>query len=331
MLMVDTAELTQLVTVADSLVAAREAAEAAASGAAGTSGRLTTGRLQVDWNSESGSRILFAAVPSLKLFGYKQFHWIGSGVRYSCHLFDISDGTPLGVVDAAKLTTLRTAGTAAVGVERLYGSGRAAVVAVIGTGAEAKAGLRALAQVVDITEVRVTSRRAANRDAFAAQLGTELDIVVVPVETIREATAGADIVYSATQSNGSVVYGVDDLDGVSVLATIGSTSPDQREASGDVFARASVVIVDTMDAIDESGDLVEAREEFGFAPADARLLGDLLVDDRQLDTGAGGLAVFKSIGSPEQDLVLAHHVLRRAHEAGLGTLVAPATSLKQNL
>lgn len=319
MRMIDAEQFRVLVTLDDTLAAAREAAAARAAG------QVVGGRLQLDWaGGESGTRFLAAALPTLNLFGYKQFHWIGDGVRYACHLFRASDGAPIGVVDAASLTTLRTAATAAVAVECLYGAGRSAMVAVIGSGAEAKAGLRALARVTDIEEARVFSRRPANREGFAGELSKELGIAVRPTASLREATAGANIVYSGTQSNGAVVYGPDDVADACVIATIGSTAPDQREAAGELFARAGRIVVDTEDALHESGDLREAaldRTRF-------ELLGDALGAPA---VTAVPYSVFKSIGSPEQDLVLAAHVLGRAEEYSIGRLVAPVTSRKQNL
>ncbi len=322
---VDLDDVLALVSVDDALEAATAAARAV------SDGRVVTGRLQLSWgDDDSGMRVMVAALPDLDVFGYKQFHWVGDSVHYSCHLFRASDGSPLGAVDAAPLTTLRTAATAALGVERLYGRGRAAVAAVIGSGAEARAGLRALAAVVDLTEVRVTSRRAGNRESFAADLSAELGVPVLPVASVRAATEGADLAYSATQSNGSVVFDTSDLNDVQVLATIGSTAPDQREAAGDVFTGAGVVVVDTRDVLEESGDLLESVDEHGLDPASVRLLGDLL-DSEVVPAEGPGLRVFKSIGSPEQDVVLAHTVLQRADAQDAGRLVRPATSRKQNL
>ncbi|GGT65858.1 hypothetical protein P6B95_01805 [Streptomyces atratus] len=325
MRMVDGPDVTALVTQQDALAAAREAALAAA-----VPGRVVTGRVQVDWDQgESGTRFLVVALPDLGVFGYKQFHWIGDGVHYACHLFSTEDGAPLGVVDAAALTTLRTAATAALGVQALHRGSGDATVAVIGSGAEARAGLRALAAVTDIGEARVTSRNPANREAFAADMATELGLKVVAVDSVRAAVKDAHIAYSATASNGPVVYRAQDIEGLPVLASIGSTAPDQREAAGDVFTSAGVVLIDTTDALHESGDLIEARDRFGFDSARALLLGTALevpptaADDRT--------AVFKSIGSPEQDVVLALHILRRAEQQERGRLVQPAMSRKQNL
>ncbi|MFI1386120.1 hypothetical protein [Embleya sp. NPDC020886] len=318
MRLIDAVDLAALVSLDDTLAAAREAAIARAEG------QVVSGRLQFAWaGGESGTRFLAAALPSLDLFGYKQFHWIGSGVRYACHLFRASDGVPIGVVDAASITTLRTAATAAVGVECLYGPRRAGVVGVIGSGAEAQAGLRALTRVVDVPQARVFSRRSENREAFAARMSEELGIPVHPVASVRAATDGADLVYSATAAS-SVVYGPDDLGSALVVATIGSTAPDQREASGELFTRAGRVVIDTEDALEESGDLIEAALD----PQAYELLGAALAAPPR---PAQPYSVFKSIGSPEQDLVLAAHILRRAEERGVGRLVAPVTSRKQNL
>jgi alanine dehydrogenase len=320
--LVDDPDVTRLVSVHDTLDAARDAAIEAAAG------RISTARSSVRWDTGE-VRVLQAAAPGLDLFGFKQFHYVDDiGVRYSVHVFRTSDGVPLGVVDAATLTPLRTAATAAVAVEALVG-GSDAALALIGSGTEARAGLRALAEVVRLTSVTVTSRRPINREAFAADMSSELGIEIRVADTAREAIAGADIAYAATQSQGSIVLADDDLGNLSLLVSIGSTMPNQRELAGDIFRRSATVIVDTPDALRDSGDLIEAVEE-GFDPASVRRLGDVLAQPRP-SVPLASRTVFKSIGSADQDLVLAALVLRRAQENDAGRQVVPAMSLKHNL
>jgi ornithine cyclodeaminase/alanine dehydrogenase-like protein (mu-crystallin family) len=274
-------------------------------------------------------RLMAGALPTLGIFGYKEFHLSqDNSVRYAVHLFEIESGRPIGVVDAALVTTLRTAATAAVASQHFLGGAAAVRLGVIGTGAEALAGVRALANVLDLGSVRVTSRRAENRDKFAVTVAEETGLPVEAVADARSAAAGSDIVYVATASGGKVVVGAEDLAGVPFVASIGSTIPAQRELDADVLSGAGLVVVDTFDVLEESGDALAALDA-GLQRDRVRLLGDWLgAPAAAVDSGP---TVYKSIGSPEQDLVLAHAILRTAAERGFGRRMEPLSLVKRNL
>jgi ornithine cyclodeaminase/alanine dehydrogenase-like protein (mu-crystallin family) len=132
------------------------------------------------------------------------------------------------------------------------------------------------------------------------------------------------VLYVATSSHHTAFLSAADVAEVGLVAAIGSTQPVHRELFGDVFAAAGRVVVDTPDATHESGDCIEAAGA-GWDTGSVQLLGDYLgapAGDRS------GRTVFKSIGSVEQDLVLAHHLLRAAEEHERGTLVDPVGSLR---
>jgi ornithine cyclodeaminase/alanine dehydrogenase-like protein (mu-crystallin family) len=144
------------------------------------------------------------------------------------------------------------------------------------------------------------------------------------VPSQADAIAGCDVLYVATSSHHNAFLRAADVADVGLVAAIGSTQPVHRELFGDVFSAADRVVVDTPDATHESGDCIEAVEA-GWDAGSVVLLGDYL------DTPAGdrsGRTVFKSIGSVEQDLVLAHHLLRAAEEQERGTVVDPVGSLR---
>ena len=84
-------------------------------------------------------------------------------------------------------------------------------------------------------------------------------------------------------------------------------------------------MIDTPDAAHESGDCIEATE-LGWNPAEAMLLGDYLgVTPLSPESG---LTLFKSIGSVEQDLVLAYHLVREAERLGRGAVIDDVSSLR---
>lgn len=301
--------------------AAREAADARAMGA--VESRRITLPYPGGW-----MRLMAASVATLDVFGYKEFHLArGHDVRYAIHLFALADGRPLGVVDAALITTLRTAAAAALAAEAFFGSGKSVRLAVVGTGAEALAGVRALAAVLDLEHVRVTSRNEANRGKFVATVAEQLGLRAESATTVGDCGSGADLVFAATNSGGAVVVRPQDVDGVPFVASIGSTLPAQRELDGAVLAGARHVVVDTPDVLEESGDAIAARR-CGLDQSRVSLLGEM----RSRSWGADAAqTVYKSIGSPEQDIVLAHAVLEAARRSNFGRPIEPLSAIKVNL
>jgi alanine dehydrogenase len=274
-------------------------------------------------------RVLGAALPSLGVFGYKEFHYAPGGVlRYVIHLFSTEDGRPLGIVDAALITTLRTAAGATVAATAYFdGRTEPLTVGVIGSGAEALAGLRALASALPVAEARVSSRNEANRQAFADRMAAELGIPVTPVAEASAAVAGADALYLATASGGRVVADLDLLAGVPLVLSIGSTMPDQRELDAGVLAKADVLVIDTPDLFEESGDALAALDA-GLEESRAILLGDYVAGP----TRSTGTTVYKSIGSPEQDVVLAWEIVSLLEDQQHpGRVIDSLTDIKRNL
>jgi alanine dehydrogenase len=321
---VDSFAITKHIDQGSAIAAARTAAEARAAGSVDT--RRATLPYGGGW-----MRLMAGALPSLGIFGYKEFHLSpDNSVRYAVHLFELDSGRPIGVVDAALVTTLRTAATAAVASQHFLGQGTAVQLGVIGSGAEALAGVRALATVLNVTAVRVTSRSVQNREKFAAAVAEETGVPVQAVAEARLAADGVDLVYLATNSGGKVVVGAEDLAGVPFVASIGSTLPVQRELDADVLTGAGRVVVDTWDVLEESGDALAALEA-GLQRTRVQLLGECLSAPAAMTLEGGGPTIYKSIGSPEQDLVLAHVILKSAAERGFGRALEPLASVKRNL
>lgn len=316
MRLLDGDDVDALATVPVGLAAAEDAARLV------TGGRNTTGRVQVN-GPVAWMRILAGTLSDLDLLGYKEFHRVGQRVRYHVHLFRESTADALGIIDGRRITSLRTSATAAAAVRHWAGDAPVRV-GLIGSGEEAREGLRAIAGAVLVKQAAVFSPTPANRAAFAQQMAAELGIPVRDVASQAEAIAGCDVLYVATSSHHKAFLSAADVAEVGLVAAIGSTQPVHRELLGDVFTSAGQVVVDTRDATHESGDCLEAREA-GWDADSVVLLGDYL------QTPAGQRtprSVFKSVGSVEQDLVLAHHLLQAAEEQGRGTVVDPIGSLR---
>jgi alanine dehydrogenase len=281
----------------------------------------SVGRLQIG-DQHAWMRVLAGIVPDLGLIGYKEFHRVGKRVRYHVSLFDLETGDAVGIVDGRRITSLRTAATAALAFQHVFAD-QPLTIGVVGSGEEATEGLRAIAAAVSVHGARVFSPTPANRDAYATAMASELEISVESVDSVEQAVAGADTAYVATAARAPVVSR-EQINELGFVAAVGATRPDHHELSGDVVAGARAVIVDCADALEEPGDMHDALR-FGWDPSAALLLGDWLTEP--FDAGSG-MTLFKSIGSVEQDLVLAHQLLLAAEEREVGRVVDAIGSLR---
>ena len=100
-------------------------------------------------------------------------------------LMDATTGELLSVMDGRYITEARTAAVSAVST-RLLAREDAGVVAILGSGVQARSHLRALSHVRALREVRVWSPREASRRAFAEEMHRE---IAVPV-TVSPSVAG---------------------------------------------------------------------------------------------------------------------------------------------
>lgn len=318
MILLDEQDVDELSTVQLCLAAAAQAARLTA-----RSG-VSTGRVQVN-GDRTWMRILAGVLPELDLIGYKELHRVGQRVRYHISLFQASTGDAIGIVDGRRITSMRTASTAAVCVAHFFDD-RPFSLAVIGSGEEAREGLRAIAGAAQVKAVRVYSPTAVNREQFADTAATQYQVPAQAFASMAAALEGADAAYVATAAIVPFLRATH-ARGLAFLAAIGSTRPDQRELYGDAVAAAEQVIVDCRDAITESGDLIEASADHGWRADRAVLLGDYLSQPAAVPA-ADGPVLFKSIGSVEQDLVLAHQLLASAATLGRGRITDPVGSLR---
>lgn len=280
--------------------------------------KIASGRVQVN-GAVSWSRILSGSLTELDVFGYKEFHRVGKRVRYHIHLFRESTGNALGIIDGRRITSLRTSSLAAVAV-RAWAQDRSVRVGVLGSGEEAREGLRAVHGAIDVASATVFSPTQANREAYASSMSDDLRLDVRAVDR-AEQVLDADVLYVATSSKGEPFLDAAKLADIPMVAAVGATQAADRELAADVFP-GSLVVVDVLDAVTESGDGLAAIEA-GWDPNTSLFLGDYL--QRRPDADR---TLFKSIGSVEQDLVLALQLLQSAEERGIGTVVDPIGTLR---
>ena len=148
-----------------------------------------------------------------------------AGTRVPTHLamvllFRPDTGEPLAVMDGKLITEMRTAAVSAAATRRLAAP-NSRVLALLGSGVQARAHLQALMLVHRFEEVRVWSRTAEHAERFAEQHKAK----AMPVEA---AMRGADVIVTATNALQPILQGAWLKTGAHVNA-VGSPRPDWRE------------------------------------------------------------------------------------------------------
>jgi alanine dehydrogenase len=223
--------------------------------------------------------------------------------------FDPDTGEPLAVMDATALTELRTAAGSALSV-RLLARPDARVLAIAGTGVQARAHARAVALVRDIEELRVAGRGAAKAEAVAEELRAE-GLPARAAASFEEAVRGADVVCATTHALEPVIRRAWLAPGVHVTSV--GYNPAGRELDAATMADALVVVESRATAL--APPPAGANE---VTRVDAEI-GELVAGTHPGRTAADQITVYKSVGVAVQDAAAAALVLARAHEAGAGT------------
>ena len=227
-------------------------------------------------------------------------------------------------MDGEVITAERTAAASALSA-RLLARADAAVLAVLGTGVQARAHARALARVRPLRELRVAGRDPAKAEALAAELGAELGVPARPAAGYREAIAGADIVAACTHSPEPVVCGAWLEPGMHVTSV--GVNGDGRELDAEAVARSLVVVESRTAAL---SPFPQGSNDLGWAIRDGAItadhihaeLGELVAGSRPGRTSAAQITLYKSVGVAAQDAAAAALVLAGARALGLGTDVA---------
>ena len=232
-------------------------------------------------------------------------------------LFDSTTGELLCVLDGRFITEARTAAVSAVSA-RLLAREDAQVLAILGSGVQARSHLTAFDRVRALREVRVWSPTEHRREAFAMEMRASTGARVLPFASPREAVLDADLIVLATASRDAVLHSEWVSDGAHIAA-VGACRPDQREMDARLVGRARVFVDSRSGALAEAGDLVLAIREGAFeAHAIAGELGELAGGSIAGRRSPSEVTLFKSLGMAVEDVAAAHLAYVRATERGLG-------------
>jgi ornithine cyclodeaminase len=213
-------------------------------------------------------------------------------------------------MDGTYITATRTAAGSALAT-RLLARENAKVLALVGTGVQARSHARALPRVRDFDEVRVAGRDRDKAEALAEEIGPQARAV----DGYEEAIRGADVVAATTHTVEPVVRREWLSPGVHVNSV--GLNPTGREVDADTVADALLVV--------ESRDSALAPPPAG-APELAHIdpgrvhaeLGELVSGARPGRTSPEEITLYKSVGVAVQDAAAAALVLAAARQRSAG-------------
>ena len=210
-------------------------------------------------------------------------------------LNDPQTGAPLAVLDGRLITEMRTAAVSAAATKMLAPKD-CKVLAILGSGVQARSHFEALQLVRKFQEVRVWSQTKSNAETFSKEIGGRST-------SAEEAVRDADVIVTVTSSKTPVLKREWLKRGCHVNA-VGACRPDWRELDDDAICN-SVLYVDSREAaMKESGDVILSGAKI-YAELGEAFAG-------KIDNRAGETTTFKSLGMAVEDIAAALLVYRKA-------------------
>jgi ornithine cyclodeaminase/alanine dehydrogenase-like protein (mu-crystallin family) len=191
-------------------------------------------------------------------------------------------------------------------------------IAVIGTGFQAAAQISGLRTTLPDAEIRVFSRSAEHREAFAARMTGVAPGTCRPVDSMEAALDGASVAVTITNSADPVLRVEHLTDGLTVVA-VGNNTSTKTEIDPAAVGRADLVVVDDLDnAKLECGELIRAAEAGVFDWNAAVELHDVIGGTVPGRTSADQVVLVELQGIAAADVAVAELVNRRARAQGVG-------------
>ena len=306
------ADVTDLISLPQAIDALERVLEMEARGEAANMGKT---HLMVA--SNDAMHAIGAAVAGAGLCGTKTWVNVGGKSQTVLVLFSLDDGALRAVIEATALGQMRTAAMTGVGTRRLAPD-EADELAVIGSGKQALPQVAACAAVRELRHVRVFSRRADAREAFAEAVRHDLGLQATAAATLEDAVTDAPIITLITNATEPFLTSAMIARGSHVNA-MGAIVPARSEFAQDVFGRCDKIVVDSLQSVRELS--AEFREHFGKddnAWNSVRPISEVIAQDETRPANSD-LTLFKAMGMGISDLALGLEVLARAEQRGGAT------------
>lgn len=173
-------------------------------------------------------------------------------------LYEAVNGKPIAIMDGSIITAVRTAAASAVATAQLAGKD-AKTLAIVGSGEQAEAHIRAIPCVRDISTIKIWGRNTdkVKKLVDKCRKFTEADFVVA--DSVEDAVRLADIVCTVTSSPEPVLFG-DWIEKGTHLNVVGSSFPHTAEIDSTLVTKASYFVDYKASTLAQAGEYQRAVE-----------------------------------------------------------------------
>lgn len=237
-------------------------------------------------------------------------------------LIDAQSGLPQALLNGAALTAIRTGSISGLATD-LLARQNAKHLAVLGSGPQALTQIEAVCCVRSIASITIHSRQRQNAERLAQQLAIQHPYYPIAeiADTAAEAAKKADIICTATAATVPLLHANGIKPGTHINA-IGSHTPNMRELSADLLAKAQIFVDQREAALAEAGEIIAALATGHIALTAITELSELLREPTRGRESQQAITVFKSVGLAIQDVSAAAFAFKQAEKQGTGQIVS---------
>ncbi len=274
------------------------------------------------------------------VFGFKLVSWFGENhekglpeLYGTAMLFDITSGAPMALINAGALTGMRTGAAAAVGAKYLARHDAKSLL-IVGTGTlapyAAAATILACPTIESVTFVN--PHRPENTKAKLNTIREAVEKLLVKSDTLRavsfnassdleKATFSSDIIITATPARTPVIRKEWIRPGTHI-SCLGADMSGKQELESALTAAVTVFVDDKTQSLSVGECEIPVREGV-ITPDHIRgEIGEIIGGSLVGRTSETQITVFDSSGIALQDIACCAHLLKKAEENQIGTLVA---------
>ncbi len=234
---------------------------------------------------------------------------------------DPESGEILAIMDAKKITALRTGAAAGLAI-RYLSHPESSTLGVVGTGMQGLHLALFASTVRDIGHIYLYDNYRKEADTFAADLEKMLGrhVKCTLCGDASELLKKSEIVITATTSSVPVLPDDPVLLADKCFVGVGSYSPSMREYPAALWKVVDTAYADLEYAMEESGDLSQPIKEGLLKPEHVRKISTLI--GGPINPPAKGKSnFFKTVGMSLVDLTTAAAVYKNAKKKGIGQLL----------
>ncbi|WP_430812312.1 MULTISPECIES: ornithine cyclodeaminase family protein [unclassified Carboxylicivirga] len=231
-------------------------------------------------------------------------------------LNDGATGEVIALLNGAKLTAMRTAAVACVGIRHLSDP-LATTLGIIGGGEQGQHIAWMACHERDLERVYVYDQSPQTISNFISFMGDKCPNVDVALcEDAQQVVVNSEIVATATGATEPIIPNLEDLILGKCFISVGSYRPEMRELPDSLFRLIDSIWIDAEHGIDESGDLIYPLKNELVKPEQVKHLATLIEQPNEL--GFRETRLFKTVGQGIFDLFAAKLVYEKARDEHLG-------------